>query len=203
MKIVSIKELDTKQPGTWPIYYKVLVWVFIIVICVFLYKNFIYDDLISTQNSNKNQIQSLEYDYKTSYQYKVDLPLYKQEQKKLKAVLVGLLKYLPSQTEMPNLIDQIYYASQQNGLNFAKLIPSSQIKEKYYNIQPISLKTAVNYNSFDKFAEQLNKLPRIVNLPSFTLSAVKAYDTLVAIDTTLETYIYNHDLSMFDLGEKK
>lgn len=203
MKLVAPGQLDQKNPGTWPIYYKVLVWFVIAVLMIFLYKNFVYDDLISIQADNQRKIESLKADYQKFYQYKVDLPLYKEQQKQLKGILVDLLKILPSQTEMPNLIDQIYYASTQNGLNFAKLIPANQKKEKYYNTQPILLTTTVDFHSFRKFAEQINTLSRIVNLTKVNISTVKGYETLLSIETNLETYIYNQDLSVFGLGGEK
>lgn len=201
MSTLSPRELDTSNPGTWPVVYKILLWVLCIVLVVFLYKQFFYDDLISTQESNKESIATLEKDYKTFFQYEKDLPLYKQRQKELKGELLKLLKVLPSKTDMESVINQIYSSSYQNGLNFTQFIPQEQVKEKYYNKQPILLSTEAGFDAFRKFAEAINQFPRIVNISNMEMTATKSLNNQLIMNMILETYIYNQDLSVFGLEE--
>ena len=40
MKFVSPSQLDTSNPGTWPVYYKIICWVIIVGLMAFVYNKF-------------------------------------------------------------------------------------------------------------------------------------------------------------------
>lgn len=205
MKFIPPSQLDQQNPGTWPIYYKLGVWILIVAVAVFLYNQFVYSDFVTQQESNQSSIRKLENQFKTKYQYHLDLPLYQEQQKAVTENLLELLGYLPSQLEISNIIDQIYDASYHNGLNFASIVPQAQIAEKFYNVQPIALQTTAGFDSFSQFIEEVNKLPRIIALSSFNLTSdfKPQKSSALTVNSQLETYVYNQDLSAFGIKKDK
>ena len=123
MKFVSPGQLDTSNPGTWPIYYKILCWVVIVGLAAFLYNKFVREPLVEQQDAHKVRITQLKSEYGELYQYQQDLPKYKERSEELVGVLTSLLAYLPSNDEMPDLIDSVYISGVDNGIIFDTFQP--------------------------------------------------------------------------------
>lgn len=194
MKLVSISQLDTSNPGTWPIYYKLICWIVMVVAGVFLYNQFARTPLLEEQSANDSSIAKLQQDYRTLYQFTLDLPQYQERNKALVQVLKGMLAYLPSQSEMPDLIDKVYEAAVESGINFDIFQPEKDIKKTYYDIKPIKLKMETGYTNFAKFAEKVSSLQRILNISDMNFQVVKGNNSKLVINSQLQTYIYNQDL---------
>lgn len=197
MKFVQPNQLDSKRPGTWPIYYQVLVWIGILALMIFLYGRFVREDLISQQQKNQTQIQDLEREYKTAYQYSVDLQLYEQRKQELSKKLVSLLEFLPAETEMPSLLEEIYKASYKSNINFTEFTPQNSIVNQYYDTMPISLKTSTGFSNLASFIQYIGELPRILNIRQFNLDIDQNTPETINVSSNLETYIYNQDISQF------
>lgn len=202
MKLVSFSQLDRSRPGTWPIYYQVLIWIAIVVLFSFLYMKFLHNNLVTEQSSLDSQINNLEKEYTQLYQYSVDLPAYVAHKKKLVAKLQDYLTYLPSQTEMPSLVEEIYKTGSDNGIIFSAVTPGQSSTKQYYNLEPISLATKTAYDSFSYFSEQIASLPRILNVQNFDMTVEDNSSNGVVTTSILETYIYNQDISKYLDGEQ-
>lgn len=204
MKLVSVSQLDTKNPGTWPIYYKLICWILMLVFGAFLYNQFARTSLLEEQGANDANIMRLQQDYRTLYQYTLDLPQYQERNKALVQVLKGMLAYLPSQSEMPDLIDKVYEAAVESGINFDIFQPERDIKKTYYDIKPIKLKMETGYANFAKFAEKISSLQRILNISDMNFQVVKGDNAKLIINSQLQTYIYNQDIdALLNEGGKK
>lgn len=194
MRIVSPSQLDMNNPGTWPIVYKVLLWLLMIAGMWFLYDRFLCTPILEEQAQNNQQIESLKREYAAHYQYTLDLPLYKQRSEELVLRLKSLLKFLPAETEMPDLIDDVYTTAVENEINFQTFTPEKEIKQNYYDIMPIQLKAETGYVNFAKFAEKISKLERILNVADMKIEISKDNINNLIIDSQLQTYIYNQDI---------
>ena len=202
MKFVKPSQLDRGNPGTWPLYYQLLVWVIIVGLIWFLYSRFFREDILSTQANNQTEISRLENDYRTLYQYSFDLPLYKPNKEDVIAKLYALLEFLPAETEMPNLIDETYKAAYASEINFTEFKPESSIVKEYYDIEPISLSADTTFMNFAHFVQSIGELPRILNVRRFDIEIANQNVDQLNISSDLETYIYNQDISSL-VGDKK
>lgn len=194
MKLVKPSQLDRSNPGTWPVYYQLLIWAAILGLVWFLYSRFVREEMLNTQIGNQTDITQLQNDYRTLYQYSLDLPLYKEKKAELTKKLNDLLEYLPAETEMPNLIDATYKAAYESEINFTEFRPEESIVEQYYDIEPISLSATTNYINFAYFVQSIGELPRILNVRRFEISVDDQNTDLLNISSDLETYIYNQDV---------
>ena len=197
MKFVSPGQLDTSNPGTWPIYYKVLCWVVIVGLTAFIYNKFAREPLVEQQNAHKNKITELEGKYKELYQYQQDLPKYKERSEELVGVLKSLLAYLPSNDEMPDLIDSVYVSGVDNGIIFDTFQPEKDVKQTYYDIKPIKLKTDTKYTNFSLFTGRISALQRILNVSDMTIKIADKDPNKLSVDSQLQTYVYNEDIDKF------
>lgn len=197
MKFVSPGQLDTSNPGTWPIYYKILCWVLIVGLAAFIYNKFVREPLVEQQDSHKTKITQLETEYKELYQYQQDLPKYKERSEELVGVLKSLLAYLPSNDEMPDLIDSVYISGVDNGIIFDTFQPEKDIKQTYYDIKPIKLKTDTKYANFALFTGRISALQRILNVSDMSIKIADKDPNRLSVDSQLQTYVYNEDIDKF------
>ena len=148
MKFVSPRQLDISNPGTWPIYYKILFWVVIVGLAAFLYNKFVREPLVEQQDAHNMKITQLKSEYSELYQYQQDLPKYKERSEELVGVLRSLLDYLPSNDEMPDLIDNVYISGVDNGIIFDTFQPEKDPNKLSVDSQ---LQTYVYNEDIDKF----------------------------------------------------
>ena len=209
MKFVKPSQLDTSNPGTWPIYYKVLAWVCIAAAVFFLFKQFLIAPAKEEETANAQKIAQLEKKYETLYQYALDLDKYKARSQELIAMLNDLLKYLPSESETAELIDNVYKSASQSNINLNDFVPSTKsVKKDYYDIMPVTLNTTTHYQNFAFFAERLGHLRRIMNIADFSLKVGEKMrgdenmdNNLLSVGGQLQTYIYNQDIDALRAGK--
>lgn len=197
MKIVSPSQLDVNNPGGWPLFYKILLWILLCLVMAFLYNRFIRTPILDNQAANQSEISSLQTEYKTLYQYTLDLPHYQERSLKLLQTLQDLLQFLPSQAEMPDLIDSVYAAAVEQNITFERFTPEADVVREYYNIKPIQLETTTGYSNFSKFVESISSLERILNISDMSLSIEGDSAENLKIDSQLQTYIYTPDIQKF------
>lgn len=214
MSFVSPNQLDTSNPGTWPIYYKALVWVVIAAAIVFGFKKAVVDDMIAEEEANNKKLEKNKATFKDLYAKTLDLDLYRARSQELMKQLEGLLIYLPKQNQVAKLIDDVYTASSDNGINWREYRPIKQTVRRYYDVYPINLNTTTYYPNFAKFAEKLVELDQIMNINNFNFRVANANervgmgtastnftDSAIFLRGQLQTYVYNQDIEALRRGE--
>lgn len=208
MKLVPISQLDTSNPGTWPLLYRILAWIALIAVVLGLYYHVLRKPLMETQDFNQQEITKLEDEYKGLYQTTLDIGKYVARANDLVRALENKLTYLPAGTEVPKLIDQIYESAVSNSINFNKIAPLKDEKDKYYDIKPIQLDAQTGYQNFAQFSQAISSIQRILNVSDIKIIMNNSAKNL-DISGTLQTYVYNFDLPALKdklaklTGEKK
>ena len=99
-----------------------------------------------------------------------------------------LLRQLPSETEVPGLVDDVTNTGVGSGLEFANLVlPPEEIQEFYIQI-PINLDVVGGYHDFGIFVSGVASLDRIVTLHDFTIKARD--DSFLDMTIVARTYRY-------------
>ena len=99
-----------------------------------------------------------------------------------------LLSQLPSETEVPGLVDDVTNTGVGSGLEFANLVlPPEEIQEFYIEI-PINLDVVGDYHDFGTFVSGVASLDRIVTLHDFTIRARD--DSFLDMTIVARTYRY-------------
>lgn len=99
-----------------------------------------------------------------------------------------LLRQLPSETEVPGLVDDITTTGVGSGLEFANLeLPDEQIQEFYIEI-PMNLDVVGDFHDFGTFVSGVASLDRIVTLHDFRIIARD--DSFLDMSIIARTYRY-------------
>lgn len=204
MKIVMPNQLDFKNPGGWPLIpYQILAWVFIAIAMYFLYGKFAKQEKEELIASQEQEIGNLKKEHDEKYLVTLDLKLYEKYAEDLKEIFKGLLVYLPSDLEMPNLIDNTAENARNNGIQFERFQPEGDQKDEFYNIKPIKLEAESGFYNTINFVQSISALDRILNIADINMEDTNdstRKESVLDVDSQLVSYVYTGDLKKF-LGE--
>lgn len=185
----ELKQLDTKNPGSWPWPFKIgamlLIFIAILVAAFFLF--------YQSQLENLDKEEKKEVDLKTVFVEKkklaINLEAYQQQRAEIEQSFGALLKQLPTRSEMDALLIDINQAGLGRGLQFDLFKPAAtENVTEFYAERPINLKVNGNYHDLGAFASDISKLPRIVLLND--LNIVTGKDGVLSMDAVAKTYRY-------------
>lgn len=162
---------DFNNIGSWPLPGKI---VFIIIaMLVVLGLGYYFDtseQLSELESKQKKEVQLLA-DYKREYEKAVNLDAYREQMAEMKETFKGLLEQLPKNTEIPGLLDEISYAASGAGVELLSHKYLDESKKAFYIEKPIEIVATGNYHQIADFVSRISKLPRIVTLHGFEITA--------------------------------
>jgi type IV pilus assembly protein PilO len=100
-----------------------------------------------------------------------DIPKFEQEREELEEKLKEAVAQLPNEKEIPDLIDSISEAGRDAGLKILLFKPVPEVPRGFYAEVPVSMAVEGRYESIFLFADEVGKLPRIVNIGGIKVDA--------------------------------
>ncbi|MGI9249922.1 MAG: type 4a pilus biogenesis protein PilO [Pseudohongiellaceae bacterium] len=102
-----------------------------------------------------------------------------------------LLRRLPSEAELPALIDDITATGENSNLEFSNITPASARAHEFYIELPIDIKASGSYHDFGTFVSGVASLNHIVTLHDFAITVRD--DAQLTMNITAHTYRYRTD----------
>lgn len=172
----SLRGFDTAQlndfnnVGSWPLAVKILIWIVAFAIALvggyFGLITGLQQDLAKAQ---KEEV-SLRADYRTKYAQAAHLDAYKKQQQEMKESFDAILRQLPSDTEIPGLIEDITLVGLKNGLSFSSIDLQPEQTHEFYIEKPIKIVVTGTYHDLGAFVSDVADLSRIVTLHDFSIA---------------------------------
>lgn len=189
----DINDLDFDTVGSWPLPIKMFIWIVVLGgVLAFGYYYHIEDLQIQLEGERKKEEQLKKEFEKKAFQA-ANLDAYRQQMKEMEESFGALVSQLPSDTEVPGLLEDITNKGLLNGLNIASidLLPE-QAKEFYIEL-PISIVASGSYHDLGAFISGMAALPRIVTLHDFNISAPGGDANNLQMRIIAKTYRYRDD----------
>lgn len=131
----------------------------------------------------------------------VNLDAHKRQLQEIEVAFGTLLRQLPNKSEMDALLNDVNQAGVGRGLSFDLFRPApAEIVTEFYAEQPVNINVSGNYHQFGAFAEDISRLPRIVNLDDISLRATnditaiyKGAEPKLVLEAVVRTYRYLDD----------
>jgi len=120
-------------------------------------------------NNEQNKELQLREDFQNKYQLAANLKLYREQLAVMEGQFAELLKMLPSENEMPGLLDDLTFAATDAGLRIKSLNWEAEIQRDFYIEFPIKMSVTGDYHQIGNMVSGVAKLPRIVSLHDFTI----------------------------------
>ena len=99
-----------------------------------------------------------------------------------------LLRRLPSETEVPGLVDDVTATGLGSGLEFANIALEPEAIQEFYIELPIDIDVVGDYHDFGAFVSGVARLDRIVTLQDFTVATRD--DAFLNMNIMARTYRY-------------
>lgn len=173
MKTINLNELNLDNLAVWPGFIKIGL---IITCCLILFfLGYWFDIRLQLANLNKvtQQENELRKEFQTKAEQAVNLPLYQQQIKQMKQILAIMVKQLPDNTEIPNLLEEISKIGTANGLEFHLFKPLPEKFQDFFDEVPIQISVVGDYHQLGSFIAQVAALNRIVTLHDFNIDIYK------------------------------
>lgn len=189
---VDFAELTFNNIGSWPAAVRVLACLFVLTVVLALGYFMHLTDLQDVLERNQAEEVSLKEQFTAKVRQAANLEEYKEQMKLMEASFEALLRQLPSDTEVPGLLEDITSAGLNSGLEFEEIKLLPEITQQFYIELPIQVKVFGSYHDVATFVSAVASMPRIVTLHDFTIKpAAAGNSSRLAMNVLVKTYRYN------------
>ena len=186
----DIASLDFDNVGSWPLPIKLAIW--ILLLAAVLVGGYYYH--IQDLQAQLAQVEAREVELKTDFEKKAfqaaNLEAYRQQMVEMEESFGALVSQLPSDTEVPGLLEDITNKGLLNGLEISSIDLQKETAREFYVELPIAINAAGSYHDLGAFISGMAGLPRIVTLHDFTISAQGKDANHLKMNIIAKTYRY-------------
>jgi len=186
----QFRDLNTREPGQWPILPKMAAWSVAAAVVVVFGWVLLLSDTTDQLEAARNQEPQLKDEYRDKYGQAVNLEELRKQREQVQEYVTQLEKQLPGKAEMDALLSDINQAGIGRGLQFDLFRPGQVVLKDYYAELPISIKVEGRFHDIGAFAADVANLSRIVTLHELSISPKKSGDGDLEMEATARTYRY-------------
>ncbi len=188
--IDSLNNLDPENIGGWPFLVKALIWALVLVLAGSGVYYLLLSDSLDMLDREQKKETVLMGTYESKAHKAANLDRLKKQMIDMETSFGALLRQLPSDTEVPGLLEDISHTGLSAGLEFDTINLGTETVKEFYVELPIEIKVKGGYHSFGAFVSGVSALPRIVTLHDFSIKTGGSPNDL-EMTITARTYRYN------------
>ncbi|HCS42394.1 MAG TPA: pilus assembly protein PilP [Pseudomonas sp.] len=192
LRKIDINDLDTNNMGSWPPAIKALVGVLLMVLVLALGYSFYISELEDQLDLKREEESTLKEQFTSKAHMAANLELYTQQMKEMENSFGVLLRQLPSDTEVPGLLEDITRTGLGSGLEFEEIKLLPEATQQFYLELPIQITVTGAYHDLATFVSGVAGLPRIVTLHDFDITPANPEGgPRLRMSILAKTYRYN------------
>jgi len=189
----DINDLDFDNVGAWPTAIKLFIWVALLAaVVVGGYYYHIEDLQISLAKVEAEEVK-LKKEFEAKAFQAANLDAYRQQMVEMEESFGALVSQLPSDTEVPGLLEDITNKGLLNGLDVASIDLQKEQAREFYVELPIAIAASGSYHDLGAFISGMAGLPRIVTLHDFNISLKGSNANHLQMKIIAKTYRYKDD----------
>ena len=102
----------------------------------------------------------------------------------------ALVRQLPSETEVPGLLEDITNTALGSGLSLQEVALQPEVQRDFYAELPINIRVSGSYHELASFVSSVAGLPRIVTLHDLTIKPTGGDGEQLDMQVVARTYRY-------------
>ncbi|MBT8140129.1 MAG: type 4a pilus biogenesis protein PilO [Gammaproteobacteria bacterium] len=190
---IELDQVDWEQPGTWPKLVKVVLMVLAVVLALGLGYFFVVKAKVDELNSHQGQEAALRQEYQTKAFEAANLDALRDQMTEMNQMFGALVSQLPSDTEVPGLLEDITAIASTNGLEINSQTLQEEVLQEFYVELPIDIVVTGTYHDLGAFVSGIAGLPRIVTLHDFEILPVEDRPGILQMSIVAKTYRYKDE----------
>ncbi len=187
----DINDVNFQNIGSWPLAGKIFVWVMAFSLTLGAGYWFHIKELQATHLVKVQEEESLKKEFQQKAHQAANLLAYKQQMTEMEESFGALLAQLPSDTEVPGLLEDITNKGLESGLLFHSILLQAEKNEEFYIELPIEIIVEGAYHELGAFVSGVAGMPRIVTLHNYTMEPTSG--SALKMTITAKTYRYKND----------
>ena len=185
---MNLNELDLADVARWPTAARAVVILFLMGGVIFLGYWFHTKDQLVDLESAENKEEGLKVIFETKAKQAANLEAYEKQLEEMRESFGAMLRQLPNQTEVADLLVDVSQTGLASGLEFELFQPRSETPREFYAELPISIRVVGGYHEFGDFISGVAALPRIVTIHDVNIS--RTGSGKLGMNLTAKTYRY-------------
>jgi type IV pilus assembly protein PilO len=165
----DINDMDLSSAGNWPIGIKFVCYLLVIALIVAGGWHFYITDKQSGLKREIAKEANLKNVFKEKAFQVASLPALRQQMKDVETKFAELKKQLPTEKEVPGLLDDITNLGSDSGLDIGSIKLASELQKDFYIELPININVAGSYHQLGQFVSGVAGLSRIVTLHDYSI----------------------------------
>ncbi|MBQ0831191.1 type 4a pilus biogenesis protein PilO [Marinobacter sp.] len=186
----DINDLDVNSAGIWPAPIKAIV----VLIIFGLIMGGGYWFFIKDQYVQLDRVEKTEQDLRKKYEEKAyqvaNIEVFKSQMVEMEETFGALVRQLPSETEVPGLLEDITNTALGSGLALQEVKLQPEQKRDFYSELPINIRVSGSYHELASFVSSVASLPRIVTLHDLTIKPTGGDGEQLDMQVVAHTYRY-------------
>ena len=186
----DLGDLDVNNIGSWPNPVKIIIMVIVFVAVLGGgYYGYLTDKLQLLERAELKEVD-LRKDYEAKSEKAANLEAYRAQKAEMEATFGALLRQLPSDTEVPGLLDDITRTALDNELTIESIELQNERNTEFYVELPIDIVVEGSYHKIGSFVSGVANLSRIVTLHDFIISPQDGNPENLRMTILAKTYRY-------------
>lgn len=192
---VDLANLDFENVGSWPGPLRVLLAILLFMLLATGGYFYHLDGLNQRFAAEQAKEVELRREFERKSFEAANLDAYRVQMQEMQESFGALVSQLPSDTEVPGLLEDISAKGQQNGMSIENIDLLEEVTEEFYVELPIAITATGSYHSLGAFVSGMAGLPRIVTLHDFDIVMVGDDSAELVMEITAKTYRYRDGAS--------
>ena len=185
---LDLSEIDLDSIGVWPLAGRTAVLVVLVILVLVGSWYLSIKDLGVRLERAQGTEQELRREFETKAHQAANLDAYREQVAELEKTFEALLAQLPSDTEVPGLLDDITDIGRGSSLTIQSIELQPERTDEYYIELPIKIVATGGYHDFGAFVSGVASLPRIVTLHDYNVRALPG--GLLNLEIDAKSYRY-------------
>ena len=190
---VDLADLDLENIGSWPAALKVILLTLLFVALLVAGFYLHIEELNKGLAAVKQEEQTLRVDFEQKAFEAANLEAYKAQLAEMEERFGALVAQLPSETEVPGLLEDITDKGELNGLHIERIDLLDEREHDFYIELPIAIEAVGSYHDIGAFISDMAGLPRIVTLHDFQIIVDGNGSDRLQTRVYAKTYRYRED----------
>jgi type IV pilus assembly protein PilO len=191
---IDLANLDLENVGSWPPVARATLVALLFFLLVL--GGYYYHVAALSERLQASEVEEL--DLRRQFERKSfeaeNLDAYKAQLVEMRDSFGALVSQLPSDTEVPGLLEDISAKGELNGLRIESIDLLDEVLEEFYVELPISITANGSYHDLGAFVSGMAGLPRIVTLHDFEIVMDGDESTNLRMDLVAKTYRYKAEV---------
>jgi type IV pilus assembly protein PilO len=188
LRSVDWRDLDIKEAGGWPLLLKGLCGALALLVALLLMEWWVIGERRAALVSAQQQESRLLSDYRRQASEAVQLPKMREQIATLQDQMARLRAILPTDAEIPSLLDSISDAAVDNRLTIETIRLRPTVSQPHYVEQPLDIQVRGDFHQIARFAADIASLSRLVTQHDFTLAPADASGDTLRLSLLARTY---------------